>query len=194
MQKLHPKRFWSLEFRSGFTLLEMIISIGVFSVLVIASIGITLGVSNAQIKAQNIQFVLDNIRFSLELITKEMRTGTNYALTTNCAPLGSEISFITSTGQERVYFLDAGEGIIWRARAPITNEDCENPSKVSPFTSEQVMVERLNFTELYGQVPGGTDGQPRITITLTVISRSPKLQLQSSMNLQTTIVQRLRDL
>lgn len=186
MQKLH--------FKKGFTLLEMIISIGIFSVLVIASIGITLGISNAQIKAQNIQFVLDNIRFSLELITKEMRTGTNYALTANCAPFGSEISFITSTGQERVYFLDAGGGIIWRARVPITSADCENPSRVSPFTSEEVMVERLNFTELYGQVPGGTDGQPRITIALTVTSRSPKLQLQSSMNLQTTIVQRLRDL
>lgn len=178
----------------GFTLLEMIISIGIFSVLVVAAIGVTLGISDAQIKAQNIQSILDNIRFSLELITKEMRTGSGYALTTKCAPSGSEISFVTSTGQERVYFLDASAGIIRRAQTAITGADCSDPSRVKPFTSEQVTVERLNFSELHGQAPGPIDGQPRTTITLTVTSRSPKLHLQSSMNLQTTVVQRLRDL
>lgn len=180
--------------KSGFTLLEMMLSIGIFSVLVVAAIGITLGISDAQIKAQNIQSILDNIRFSLELITKEMRTGYGYSLTTKCAASGSEISFITSGGEERVYFLDPSTGLIQRARTPITSGDCTDPSKVKPFTSEQVVVERLNFSQLQGQAVGPTDGQPRTTITLTVTSRSPKLHLQSSMNLQTTVVQRLRDL
>ncbi|MBI2054994.1 MAG: hypothetical protein HYT39_02760 [Candidatus Sungbacteria bacterium] len=75
---------------SGFTLLEMIVSLGMFSVLIIASIGVILGVSRAQTKTANLQTIQDNIRFSMELITRELRTGSDYSLTTFCAPLGLE--------------------------------------------------------------------------------------------------------
>ena len=177
----------------GFTLLEMVISIGIFSVLVVASIGLTIGRSNAQIKAQNIQSILNNMRFSLELITKEMRTGSNYVLTTLCASSGSEISFITSLGEQRVYFLNSTSGIIMRAKVPITAGDCTNTSKVKPFTAEEVLVERQSLL-LSGPQAGPVDGQPRTTVRLKVTSRSPKFHLQSSMDLQTTVVQRLRDL
>ena len=179
---------------AGFTLLEMVVSIGLFSTLIIAAAGVTLSVSKAQIKAQNIQASLDNIRFSLELITKEMRTGTGWALTSICAPQGSEISFTTSLGEKRVYFLDSSSGAIMRAKVVIGGAECSNPAKVKPFTAEEVLVERFNFSFTYGQIAGSSDGQPRATITLKVTSRSPKEELQSSMDLQTTVVQRLRDL
>lgn len=179
---------------AGFTLLEMIISIGIFSVLVVATIGITIGISNAQIKAQNVQTILDNIRFSLELVTKEMRTGSNWALTSICAPSGSEISFTTALGERRTYFRDDTSRSIRRATETITSGECSGSPKVKPLTSEDVEVERINFSEIRGQAVGPLDGQPRITITLRVKSRSPKYQLESSMDLETTIVQRLRDI
>jgi type II secretory pathway pseudopilin PulG len=172
----------------------MVLSIGIFSILVTSAIGLTLGISNAQIKAQNIQAILNNIRFSLELITKELRTGSGYTLSSTCAPLGSEISFNTSLGDRRVYFLDGTTGIIMRAKIPLTSGDCTNPNIVKPFTAEEVLVERLNFALFYGQLAGPADGQPRATLSLKVTSRSPKYYLQSSMDLQTTVVQRLRDL
>ena len=178
---------------NGFTLLEMIISIGVFSALVIISIGITLGISNAQVKAQNTQSVLDNIRFSMELITKEMRTGSGYELSTICSQSGSEITFTTSTGQIRVYFLDAGNGRILRATTGIDSEDCAGLGKALPFTSEEVLVDRFKI-RLNGATPGSVDGQPRATISLKVTSRDPRIQYRSTMDLQTTVVQRLRDL
>ena len=99
------------SFRSsdGFTLLEMVISIGLFSVLVIASIGITLGVSNAQLKAASLQVIQDNVRFSLELITKELRTGSNYkSVALSCSGIiGSGLQFTgVNQGvlQERYYY------------------------------------------------------------------------------------------
>lgn len=182
------------EYESGFTLFEMVISIGLFSILIISASSITIAVSNAQIKAQNIQANLDNIRFSLELITKEMRTGTSWSLSSMCAPLGSEISFTTSLNEKRVYFLNSLTGTIMRAKVPISGADCSDLSKVKPFTAAEVLVDRLNFSLMYGALAGPADGQPRATITLKVTSRSPKEQFKSSMDLQTTIVQRFRDL
>jgi len=180
--------------KSGFTLLEMIISIGIFSVIVIAAIGITLSVSNAQIKTANIQAIQDNIRFSLELITKEMRTGSKYTLTSICAGPGSEISFDTALDEKRVYFLDSANKRIMRAKEMITTSDCDGSSKkAAPFTAEDVFVDRLIFLTT-GNLRGPVDGQPRITILLKVRSKSPKFELESSMDLQTTVVQRFRDL
>lgn len=182
------------KFNEGFTLFEMVVSIGLFSVLIITAAGVTLSVSNAQIKSQNIQANIDNIRFSLELITKEMRTGTAWALTSTCAPVGSEITFTTSLNETRVYFLNSATEVIMRSKVPISGADCANPLIVKPFTADEVKVNRLNFSFTQGQLPGPNDGQPRATITMKVTSRNPKEQLQSSMDLQTTIVQRLRDL
>lgn len=179
-------------FKNGFTLLEMVVSLGIFSVLIILALGIVLGVSNAQLKAANIQAIQDNIRFSLELITKELRTGTNYELTdygTACGRVGdpdSEISFNTSLGEKRVYYLDQS-GVIMRITG---GTDCQ---RARPFTSEEVVVERLIF-RLRGEKQGPTDGQPMVTVSLTARSRDSKLILESKMNLQTTVVGRLRDL
>ena len=175
---------------SGFTLLEMIISVGIFSTLVVSAIGITLGVSNAQIKAANIQAIQDNIRFGLELITKEMRTGRSYALTNFCSPTpGKEISFTTSLGDPRIYYLDTNTQKIMR----VVNSDCNDVAKISPLTADEVTVDGLTF-QLNGQNLGPLDGQPIVTISLKISSKSSRFGPETNMNLQTTVVQRLRDL
>lgn len=176
---------------NGFTLLEMLISIGIFSVVVIATIGITLSVTQAQIKAANIQVIQDNIRFSLELMTKEMRTGTNFVISGYCTLVpDAEISFEGNSGN-RAYFLDSSTNTIMRLKQKIASaSDC---LVASALTSEEISVDNLKFL-LSGQAIGPTDGQPKITITISLTSKSPKFQLESSMNLQTTVIQRLRDL
>lgn len=177
---------------SGFTLLEMLISIGIFSVVVIATIGITLSVTQAQIKAANVQVIQDNIRFSLELMTKEMRTGTDFVITSICNTTvpGAEVSFTGNSG-DRAYFLDSSTDTIMRLKQKITSAgDC---LLASALTSEEIAVNDLGFW-LTGHAIGPTDGQPKVTITMSLTSKSPKFQLESSMNLQTTVIQRLRDL
>ena len=174
------------NFRQGFTLLEMVISIGIFSVLVTAAIGITIGVSNAYLKSANVQATQDNIRFSVELMTKELRTGSQYALSASCASRrGEEISFVTAGGERRVYYLSgttlmrlAGSGGCGAAR---------------PLLADEVNTEGLRFA-VGGEAAGPSDGQPWVMIALAVRSRSGKQPLESRMDLQTTVVQRLRDL
>lgn len=172
--------------KSGFTLLEMIISIGIFSVLVVAAIGVTIGVSNAHLKAANTQATQDNIRFSVELMTKEMRTGSQYGLTAVCTGRsGEEISFVTSGAERRVYYL-SGTTLMRLAGAGGCNT-------ARPLMAEEVAVEHLRFT-LGGTASGPSDGQPWVMIALTVRSRNEKKAFESRMDLQTTVVQRMRDL
>lgn len=176
----------TFKYCAGFTLLEMVISIGIFSVLVIASIGVTLGISNAQIKAANVQATQDNIRFSLELVTKEMRTGSGYRLSSICNQnQGEEISFTTSGAESRIYYL-AGDRLMRLKNTSV----CQS---AQPLMADEVGVERLRFM-VSGASPGPGDGQPRVTVSISVRSKGLKDPLESRMDLQTTVVQRLRDL
>lgn len=195
--KLVIENWNSQRHKSGFTLLEMVVSLGIFSALVVAAIGITLGVSNAHLRASQIQTTQDNIRFSLELITKEMRTGSGYTLTAvgnscggNSNPVGqpSEITFDTSLGDKRTYYLDIAGKRIMR----ILNGSTNCAADAVPFTAEDVEVERF-LMRLSGSLPGPSDGQPRVTVTLKVKAVDPRKQ-GSSMEIETTVVQRLRDL
>lgn len=183
-------RISDLEFsisKSGFTLLEMLISLGIFSVVVVSSIGLTINISNAQRKASNIQAIQDNIRFGLELMTKEMRTGSNFRITSLCSPT-AEIMFEDANFVEKVYFLSGNT--VMRL---VKTSGAEGCAEAVPFTADDVRVDALRFF-LRGHAVSPNDGQPMITISISVRSKSEKIALESSMNLQTTIVQRLRDL
>lgn len=64
--------------QAGFTLIEMIVSLGVFAIVVTTSVGALLVLisSNQQLQAE--QSVMTNLSFALDTMTREMRTGYNY--------------------------------------------------------------------------------------------------------------------
>lgn len=179
--------------QKGFTLLEMIVSLGIFSVVIVAAIGLMISIVNAQIKAANIQAVQDNIRFSLELMTKEIRTGSNFRTDVPCGIEGSRISFDSATdGLKRIYFWENNR--IMRAKTVIANADCSGSTgKAMPLSAEEVVIERFRISTQGGNTGSG-DGQAMITIALRARSISSKVQLESTMDIQTTVTPRLRDL
>lgn len=63
---------------AGFTLIEMIVSLALFSVVVTISVGalLVLIASNEQLQSE--QAVLTNLSFALDSMTREIRTGTKY--------------------------------------------------------------------------------------------------------------------
>ncbi len=185
--------------KAGFTLLEMIVSIGLFVTLAVASISIMLDVSRVRRKSANLQAVTDNVRFGLELITKELRTGEEYLILSGiCEPAQPILSFIsnnTGAPERRAYYLKAG-GIMKISLTQgdkirqITPADCPD---ALPFTSDEVQINSLNFT-VHGGAIGQGDGQPWVTISMEAQSRDPKIGADTHMNLQTTVTQRIRDI
>ncbi len=167
----------------GFTLIEMAVATGIFAILVVSAVSIMISVTKAQTKIQRVQTAIDNVRFSLELITKEMRVGKNYE-SYSCSG-GSGIRFTTSTGGTRIYYLDTANNRIMRSKV----DDC---AEAVPFTAEDVRVDR--FRILLRGIPGGSsDGQPWATFNIAVMVLDPKGVSNFSMNLQTSVVQRIRD-
>lgn len=173
--RISPKR--------GFTLLEMVISLGIFSVVIITAVGAILALGNAQAKAGNIQNIQDNLRFTLESMTKEMRTATTFV---PGAALGSGYRTITFTRQDGVTVTYC---ILNNAIQKIMGVTCDI-TIASPVTDTSVVIDQMLFYVI-GQQAGASDGQPRITISLLAHTASSKLA--TSFRIQTSVAQRLRD-
>ena len=60
---------------NGFTMLEMIVSVGVFATVAVLAVTSLLALTNAQKKALTLQSVQDNLRFSIEAIARDLRQG-----------------------------------------------------------------------------------------------------------------------
>ena len=65
----------------GFTLLEMIVSIAIFTVVALVAVGALLKVVDANKKAQSLKTSINNLNFALDSISREMRVGSNYQCT-----------------------------------------------------------------------------------------------------------------
>ena len=98
--------------KSGFTLIEIIVSLGVFSVVLMIAVGalLVLIVSNRQL--QDEQSVLSNLSFALDSMTREIRTGSNYfCAASNSATAGlggANRSIFRESGSVAQLLLDEG--------------------------------------------------------------------------------------
>ena len=180
MEKSQIKNSCFAPARRGFTLLEVIISMGIFFVVVIIAIGAVLSINRAHIKASNLQAIQDNLRFTLEFITKEIRSGKSYAV---ISP--TQISFTDSGGNFVSYCL-LGEAI-----HRLTAIGACDASPPAPLTGDDIIVEQLKFLLIDTASEGGVDAvQPRMTIAIKARTKNPRLA--TSFNLETTVTQRQR--
>lgn len=189
---------------SGFTLIELIVTIAVFSIVLLTGIDVMVSVFRAQAKAIALKDVLDNARFSLELMSREIRTGTNIKFTTGPPPTGCArnglqfTSYNQGSPQERFYYWEDTDGdsvldAIMRVAMPAKGS--VNCSTIVPqqFTSEEIILDRWTV-RLSGNTVDPADGQPRITFGFIMHSRDPQLGPDTVVRLQTTITPRMRDL
>ena len=81
-----------LQFQSGFTLIEMIVALGLFAVVTTITTGAVLMLVATNQKFHFEQSVMTNLSFAVDSMTREMRTGFNYYCATgaasNTAPFG----------------------------------------------------------------------------------------------------------
>jgi prepilin-type N-terminal cleavage/methylation domain-containing protein len=175
---------------AGFTLMEMVVSLGIFSSIMLMSIGALVSVQSAQIRTSDAQIVQDNIRFSLELMTKEIRQGSEYQGGL-CGPLACAEFIFRHNDGVRLFGYCALNGALLRFNVT-DGGSCAIGPNTAVITSEEVMVEGLLFY-IRGQDPLPADGQARVTIAMRVRAQSPSQKVETVMDLQTTAVQRLRE-
>lgn len=168
----------------GFTLVEMIVAIFIFSIVMVVAVGALVSVIGANRKAQAVKSVMNNLNFALESMTRTIRTGTGYDCgTPNCATEGSEtFSLLSTNGEDVVYTLNKQEARIERST--------DGGSTFQALTAPEVTVDILTFY-LDGETVGD-DEQPRVLIHVKGTAGSGGRD-QTEFSLQTLVAQRLLD-
>lgn len=77
------------KYNVGFTLIEIMVSISIFSIVMLIVIGALIMLNDANKKAQAMRAVVDNLNFAMEDMTRSIRTGGEYKCGLSINPDGS---------------------------------------------------------------------------------------------------------
>lgn len=72
------RRIFHTKHTAGFTLVEIIVSLGIFAVVAVVALGALVKIVSANRKAQTVQAAVTNINFALDAMSREMRVGRDY--------------------------------------------------------------------------------------------------------------------
>lgn len=149
--------------RSGFTLIEMIIALSIFVliVLIVASIFVT--INNSQRRVVNSQKLQDDIRYTMEAISQEIRLGkVNYYFYSHpsdvygyssSGPIDlhpsastpvSVLALVNQSGQRVFFNYDTVNNSIFYCKE-ISLNDCSILDKWQPITSADTKIINLQF-------------------------------------------------
>jgi len=190
----------NLNLQKGFTLVEMLVSVAIFAVVMTVALGSLLAMSESDRKAQTLKSVINNLNFSLDSMSRAIRTGTTYScdiaqwapgVSRDCASTpANSFAFraADATGSTVGYCLSGG-AIRRSATTGSLSTTCSS-SAYSDITSTEVEITTLSFYVTGAAAVGGI--QPKVTILLSGYVTVAGSQ-RSEFNLQTTVTQRLYD-
>lgn len=167
----------------GFTLIEVLVSVAIFSIVMVIALGALLAISTSDRKAQSIKAVINDLNFSFDSMTRSIRTGYNWSCGAggDCTSGSNNFNFVPSNGVGRIYYrLDSTNGNICGQSGTVgcIEKSTDNINWL-PITSPEVIV-----TDYSGAAPtpsylfyavgtaAGTDPvigatQPKLVITLS---------------------------
>lgn len=166
--------------RKGFTLIELMVSLTIFSMVVVISIGALISMFNLNKGAIGIASVMNDLNFTVESMTREIRFGQSYRCGNgdlDCPEGDSEIT-VTFEGIETSYYLDGGS--IYRqvgGNAPVS------------ITGDEVGIEELAFYVV------GSDPDDNLHPYVVMVIRGEVGEEDESteFTLQTSVTQRVID-
>ena len=159
----------------GFTIIETMIAIALFSVIITVGSGSLLSALSLYNKSQNMRSVIDNLSFIMEDISRNLRTGYNYNTVGT-----TQISFTASDGNLWIYKIDS------------TNiEKSIGGGAWIPLNSSEITFAAGSGFTVTG-VAVGDNLQPFVTIKL--IGEINKKNIITPFSLQTSVSQRRLDI
>jgi prepilin-type N-terminal cleavage/methylation domain-containing protein len=187
----------------GFTLVEMLVSVAIFTTVMVIALGALLAMSESDRKAQTLKSVINNLNFSLDAMSRSIRTGTTYHCgavaaagsfsVLDCpATPATGIAFTDSSGLNVKYCRgDAGTGQCSATGAAVLVS--KNDASYAPITAAEVTITNLQFYVAGAEGSGSALlVQPRVVILLSGQVPVGGSQV-SSFDLQTSVTQRLYD-
>lgn len=172
---------------AGFTLVELLVAVGVFSVAMLVGVGALLTMVGANHRAQAIQSVMNNLNYAVESAARTIPVGTNY----HCGSSGIIATPRDCTTGDIYLALRSYDGkqIEYEFREGRLLRSIDGGSLIA-ITAPEVVIEDGKFYVRGTTVADGE--QPQVLITIRgyaqVTTRS-----RADFDLQTTVTQRLLD-
>lgn len=167
--------------KKAFTLIELLLTITIFSIVVTAFLGLFSSAFTAQQRSLATAYLLNNASYISEYLSRALRmakkdlTGACISPKDNFALINqSHLKFLNQTGECQEFLLNVDNQI-----------EVRRNGLGLPLTPANLIVENLKF-EISGQ--SQTDNfQPKVTFTLRLASGE---QLFPALDFQTTVSQR----
>ncbi len=190
-----------MQTQRGFTLVEMIVAVGLFAVVMLISVSTLLALVNANRKAQALQSVINNLNVAVDGMVRSVRMGSlyhcgsggTYNTPTDCALGDTFLAFqpfhagATAVDPWLYWFAEDENGI-----GRLFKSESGSISGGVPITSPDVLIESVNF-----YVIGSTRGdsvQPKALIVIKGTAGGTKVGVRTTFHVQATAVQRVLDL
>lgn len=158
----------------GYTLLELIVSVGIFSIVMLASTGAYLTLINLDRQARAVNDVVSNLSFAVDSMARAVRTGSGYKCDNNSGSpncvngsTNSTLGFTDSESPNRgvVYSLSNGQ-----IMATICSSAPCTGGVTSVLTDSRIVVQSLKFyVRGVGTVGESPKVQPQVTFVIAGI-------------------------
>ncbi|OGI70024.1 hypothetical protein A2824_03620 [Candidatus Nomurabacteria bacterium RIFCSPHIGHO2_01_FULL_42_16] len=169
IKKLLTTNYFLLTSPRGFTLVETMIAVTLFTILMTIGSGAVLNTSSIYRKTANLRAAVDNLSFVMEDMARNLRLGSEYT--------GSDyiIDFKAVDGTPTSYIFDSNDNYKIKKQ--------KGSGQFETLTLPEIEIDSSSGFEL------DNTGQPMVTIRISgkVIYKD----LESEINLQTTVSQRL---
>ena len=182
----------------GFTLVEMIVAVGLFTVVMLVSMGALLSLTGANRKAQALQSVMNNLNVALDGMVRSARMGSNYHCgsgtylgdgSDNCAGGGTQLVFEPFGGNpmssdQWVYSYNSATKRVYKS--------VDGGNHTFAITAPEVTIDSMTFYVI------GTKRsdffQPKIVMVAKGTAGAASSKTRTSFSIQATAIQRLLDL
>jgi prepilin-type N-terminal cleavage/methylation domain-containing protein len=169
----------------GFTLVEMLVSVAIFTFVMLIATSTIFTIIDSNKKAEALKSVMDNLNFALESMTRNIRTGSGYVCVDtggNCPGGDSAFRFTSnqSSGVSVEYFLSNGQ---------IMQDESDWTSGPLPITAAEIHVSSLEFYLVGSAAHDGI--QPRVL--MSVQGSAGAAATQTQFKIQTTLSERQID-
>jgi type II secretory pathway pseudopilin PulG len=207
LKNLYPNkrhRYGKASLTAGFTLVEMIVAIGVFMISVIIIVGSLISLNNASRKARTERIAMDNLSAAIDSMSRSMRMGTSFHC--GCGgggdptfPTGTRDCSMTDTlgsgGAQCIAFEGQGgssaspnDQIVFRLFGGHLQRSTQSGALNSylDMTAPEITITNLNF-----YLQGSTAATDQPAIIMTIRGRAgARAQTATEFNLQTSIAPR----
>ncbi len=176
----------------GFTLVEMIVSVALFSIVMLVSVTALLALIDANRKARTLQSVVNNLNVALDGMVRSLRMGSNYRCggtdpitdgPASCPDGATVISFVDRVGDVVIYQWDSVAH-----RIQVSTDG----GPYSYLTAPEVDITEMKFY-VVGTTPSDFI-QPKVVMVIKGTANAHNIKTRTTFSIQSTAVQRILDL